>query len=98
MTKKTGKRGKNGARTDAEEAVDYSQAELDDMAAALNTSVKPAGESTGEGSRPLPEGLLKLRYEKEKIEKEKAVRDAEKAIKEKNLIQKQLDDMKAQWQ
>ena len=99
MTKKNGKCGRNGARTDAEEAVDDSQAELDDIAAALNTSVKPAGESTDEGSRPpLPDGLLMRKYEKGKIEKEKALQDAAKAIKEKNLMEKQLEDMKAQWQ
>ena len=89
---KGGKRASNRARTDAEEAVDDSQAELDDITAALNTSEKPAGESTGEGSRPpLPDGLLQRRYEKEKNEKEQA-------IKEKDLMQKQLDDMRAKWQ
>ena len=87
-----GKRACNRARTDAEleEAVDDSQAELDDIAAVLNTSEKPAGESTGEGNRPpLPAGLLQRRYEKEKTEKEQAIKD---------LMQKQLDDMRAKWQ
>ena len=42
--------------------------------------------------------MLRRRYEKEKIEKEKAVQDAAKAIKEKNLMEKQLEDMRAQWQ
>ena len=89
--KVTAKRAGGRARSDAEEAMDDSQAELNDISAALNTSDKPAGESAGEGRHSLPDGLLQRRYEKEKIGKEQA-------IKEKELLQKQMDDMRAKWQ
>ena len=85
------KRAGGRARSDAEEAMEDSQAELNDISAALNTSDKPAGESAGEGRPHLPDGLLQRRIEKEKTEKEQV-------IKEKELLQKQLDDMRAKWQ
>jgi hypothetical protein len=85
----TAKRAGGRARSDAEEAMDDSQAELNDISAALNTSDKPAGESAGEGRPHLPDGLLQRRIEKEKTEKEQA-------IKEKELLEKQLDDMRAE--
>jgi hypothetical protein len=86
-----GKRAGGRARSDAEEATDDSQAELNDISAALNTSDKPAGESAGEGRPHLPDGLLQRKIEKEKTEKEQV-------IKEKELLQKQLDDMRAERQ
>ncbi len=86
-----GRRAGGRARSDAEEDVEDSQAELNDITAALNTSDKPAGESAGEGRHSLPDGLLQRRYEKEKNGKEQA-------IKEKELLQKQMDDMRAKWQ
>ena len=86
-----GKRAGGRARSDAEEAMEDSQAELNDISAALNTSDKPAGESAGEGRTHLPDGLLQRRIEKEKTEKEQV-------IKEKELLQKQLDDMRAERQ
>ena len=85
------KRAGGRARSDAEEAMEDSQAELNDISAALNTSDKPAGESAGEGRPHLPDGLLQRRIEKEKNEKEQV-------IKEKELLQKQLDDMRAERQ
>ncbi len=94
------KRAGGRARSDAEEAMDYSPAELNDISAALNTSDKPAGESVGEGRPHLPDGLLQRRIEKGKtqrrIEKEKT--EKEQVIKEKELLQKQLDDMRAERQ
>jgi hypothetical protein len=58
--------------------LDDSQAELNDITAALNTSGdKPAGGSAGEGRPHLPDGLLQPRIEKEKTEKEQAIKDKE---------------------
>ena len=85
------KRAGGRVRSDAEEAVEDSQAEPNDITAELNTSDKPAGESAGKGRPHLPDGLLQRRIEKEKTEKKPA-------IKEKKLLQKQLDDMRAERQ
>jgi hypothetical protein len=83
--------GRVGARSDVEEAYRDSQAEINDMSAALNTSDKPAVESAGEVRPHLPDGLLQRRIEKARNEKEQV-------IEEKELLQKQLDDMRAERQ
>ncbi len=85
------RRGKDQAvRTDADEAMEDSQAEVNDVAAALGTPSAAAGESASQQERPaLPEPLLQRRLAKEKSEKEQA-------IKEKEIMQKKMDDMQAQ--
>ena len=92
----SGKRGVGGrpARTDVDEAMEDARAEVNDVSAALST---PAGAAAADESagppepHTLPDGLLQRRFEKEKTEKEQA-------IEEKELMQKQLDDMRAKWQ
>jgi len=85
------RRGKDQAvRTDADEAMEDSQAEVNDVAAALGTPSAAAGESASQQERPaLPEPLLQRRLAKEKSEKEQA-------IKEKEIMQKKMDEMQAQ--
>ena len=91
-------KGKGGAgagkrravRSDAEEALEDSQAEVNDVSAALSSPAAAAGESAGppKPAGPPPE-LLERRLAKEKTEKEKA-------IKEKEIMQKKMDEMQAQ--
>ena len=86
------RRAGNGraARTDADEAMEDSQAEVNDVSAVLSSPAADAGESTGRLERPsLPEPLLQRRLDKERTEKEKA-------IKEKETMQKKMDEMQAQ--
>ena len=86
------RRAGNGraARTDADEAMEDSQAEVNDVSAVLSSPAAAAGESAGppERSGP-PDGLLERRLVKERTEKKKA-------IKEKELMQKKMDEMQAQ--
>ena len=78
------------ARTDADEAMEDAQAEINDVSAALRTPSADAGESASQLERPaLPEALLLRRLDKEKKEKEQA-------IKEKEIMQKKMDEMQAQ--
>ena len=80
------------ARTDADEAMEDAQAEVDDISAALSThaGAAAAGESAGPPERhTLPDGLLQRRLEQARSEKEAA-------IKEKEIMQKKMDEMKAQ--
>ncbi len=78
------------ARTDADEAMEDAQAEIDDVSAALRTPSAAAGESASQPEHPaLPEALLQRRLAKEKSEKEQA-------IKEKEILQKKMDEMQAQ--
>jgi hypothetical protein len=78
------------ARNDAEEASQDALAEMDDTAAALNGAGDTTGEPVGARAPPeLPEGLWKRRVAKEK-------QDKEQALKEKELLQKRLDEMAAQ--
>ena len=78
------------ARTDADEAMEDAQAEINDVSAALRTPSADAGESASQLERPaLPEALLQRRVDKEKKEKEQA-------IKEKEIMQKKMDEMQAQ--
>jgi hypothetical protein len=75
---------------DADEAMEDSQAEVNDVSAVLSTPAAAAGESTGRQERPsLPEPLLQRRLDKERTKKEKA-------IKEKEIMQKKMDEMQAQ--
>jgi hypothetical protein len=78
------------ARSDADEALNDALAEGEDTVAALGAEGS-AGASGGipAAAPPLPAAVLECRYNKEKTEKENA-------IKEKKLLQKQLDDMQAQ--
>jgi hypothetical protein len=78
------------ARTDADKAIEDSQAEVNDVSAVLSTPGAAAGESAGRMERPsLPEALLQRRLDKERIEKGKA-------FKEKETMQKKMDEMQAQ--
>ena len=82
--------GKRRARSDADEALEDSQAEVNDVSAVLSSPAAAAGESAGRPERaPPPDGLLQRRLEIERTEKEKA-------IKEKEIMQKKMDDMQAQ--
>ena len=81
---------KRRARSDAEEALEDSQAEVNDVSAVLSSPAAAAGESAGPPkSAGPPDGLLERRLAKEKTEKEKA-------IKEKEIMQKRMDEMQAQ--
>ncbi len=86
--------GKRRARSDADEALEDSQAEVNDVSAVLSSPAAAAGESAGPpksaGPPPvLPPALMELRLAKATTEKEKA-------IKEKELMQKRMDEMQAQ--
>ena len=81
---------KRRARSDADEALEDSLAEVNDVSAVLSSPAAAAGESAGPPkSAGPPDGLLERRLAKEKTEKEKA-------IKEKELMQKKMDEMQAQ--
>ena len=83
----SGRRGR--AQNDAEEAMQDAQAELNDTTAALD--------GVGESAAPaLPSALLQRRLDKEKQDKAVVTADKEKLIKEKELLQKEMDEMKAQ--
>ncbi len=87
-----GRRAGSGraARTDADEAMEDTQAELNDISAALNTPEAAARECAGGRERPsLPEPLLQRRLDKERLKEGKA-------IKEKETMQKRMDEMQAQ--
>ena len=72
------------ARTDVDEAMEDAQAEVNDVSAALST---PAGAAAADESagppepHTLPDGLLQRRFEK-------ASKEKEAAIKEKEIMQK----------
>ncbi len=81
---------RRAVRSDADEALEDSQAEVNDVSAVLSSPAAAAGESTGRLERPsLPESLLQRRLDKETTEKEKA-------IKEKEIMQEKMDEMQAQ--
>ena len=85
---RTGNR--QAARTDAQEAMEDSQAEVNDVSAALGTPSAAAGESASQPERPaLPEALLQRRLAEDKSDKEQA-------IKEKEILQKKMDEIQAQ--
>ena len=75
------------ARNDAEEAMDDASADVIDTMAALNG----AGESAVAAPTGPPEALLKRRLEKVQLEKATAIR-------EKELLQKQVADMRAEME
>ena len=86
--------GKRRARSDADEALEDSLAEVNDVSAVLSSPAAAAGESAGPpksaGPPPvLPPALMELRLAKATTEKEKA-------IKEKEIMQKKMDEMQAQ--
>ncbi len=82
--------GDRPARTDADEAMEDAQAKVNDVSAALSTPAAAAGESAGPpASTVLPEPLLQRRLEK-------ASKEKEAAIKQNEIMQKKMDEMKAQ--
>ena len=81
--------GAGPAQNDAEEAIQDAAAELDDTTAALDGD----GESAGPAG---PDGLWQRRLDKATQEKAAITVDKQKLIKEKELLQKQMDEMKAQ--
>jgi hypothetical protein len=81
---------KRRARSDADEALEDSLAEVNDVSAVLSSPAAAAGESAGPPkSAGPPDGSLERRLAKEKTEKEKA-------MKEKEIMQKRMDEMQAQ--
>ena len=81
---------KRRARSDADEALEDSLAEVNDVSAVLSSPAAAAGESAGPPkSAGPPDGLLERRLAKEKTEKEKV-------IKENEIMQKKMDEMQAQ--
>jgi hypothetical protein len=86
--KKAGGAARGQARNDADEALEDAIAELEDTAAALNAPAALAAAPSSE-SPQLPDGLLQRRLDKEKLEKKQA-------ILEKELMQKQIEDMRAE--
>ena len=81
---------RRAVRSDADEALEDAQAEVNDVSAVLSSPAAAAGESAGPPkSAGPPDGLLERRLAKERTEKEKA-------IKEKEIMQKKMDDMQAQ--
>jgi hypothetical protein len=81
---------KRRARSDADEALEDSLAEVNDVSAVLSSPAAAAGESAGPPkSAGPPDGLLERRLAKATTEKEKA-------IKEKEIMQKRMDEMQAQ--
>jgi hypothetical protein len=86
------RRAGNGraARTDAGDAMEDSQAEVNDVSAVLSSPAAAAGESGGPPKSAGPaDRLLERRLATERTEKEKA-------IKEKEIMQKKMDEMQAQ--
>ncbi len=87
---RAGAEKRRAVRSDADEALEDSQAEVNDVSAVLSSPAAAAGESAGPPkSAGPPDGLLERRLAKEKTEKEKA-------IKEKEIMQKRMDEMQAQ--
>jgi len=85
---------RHAVRSDADEALEDSLAEVNDVSAVLSSPAAAAGESAGPpksaGPPPvLPPALMELRLAKATTEKEKA-------IKEKEIMQKKMDEMQAQ--
>jgi hypothetical protein len=86
--KRGGAAGRAPPRNDADEAIDDARAEIEDTTAVLDAGAS-AGESAGAAAGELPPALLKRRLDKAKA-------DADKAIKEKELMQKKMDEMRAE--
>ena len=96
MPPKANGRGGAGAgkrravRSDADEALEDSQAEVNDVSAVLSSPAAAAGESGGPPKSAGPaDRLLERRLATERTE-------MEKAIKEKEIMQKKMDEMQAQ--
>jgi hypothetical protein len=91
--KRGGAAGRAPPRNDADEAIDDVRAEIEDTTAVLDAGAS-AGESgelesAGAAAGALPPALLKRRLNKAKA-------DADKAIKEKEAMQKKMDEMRAE--
>jgi chromosome segregation ATPase len=76
------------AHNDADETMEDARAEIADTNAELDAGTS-AGESSGAPARALPPALLQRRLDKAKS-------DAESAIKEKEAMHKQMDEMRAE--
>ena len=86
--KRGGAAGRAPPRNDADEAIDDARAEIEDTTAVLDAGAS-AGESAGAAAGELPPALLKRRLDK-------AEADADKAIKEKEIMQEKMDEMRAE--
>ena len=86
--KRGGAAGRAPTRNDADEAIDDARAEIEDTTAVLDAGAS-AGESAGAAAGELPPALLKRRLDK-------ATAIADKAIKEKEVMQKRMDEMQAE--
>ena len=89
--KRGGAAGRAHAQNDADEAIADARAEIDDTTALLDAG-ESAGESSGapaSGAPDIPSALLQRR-----LEKAKSLTDS--AIKEKEALQKKLDEMRAE--
>jgi hypothetical protein len=86
--KRGGAAGRAQAQNDADEAMADVRAEIADTAAVLDAG-QSAGESSGAAAGELPPALLKRRLDK-------ATAIADKAIKEKEVMQKKMDEMQAE--
>jgi hypothetical protein len=76
------------AHNDADEAMEDARAEIDDTTAELDAGAS-AGESSGAAARALPPAVMQRRLDKIK-------EVAESAIKEKEVMQKKMDEMQAE--
>jgi hypothetical protein len=85
--KRGGAAGRAPPRNDADEAIDDARAEIEDTTAVLDAGASSS--ESGAAAGELPPALLKRRLDKAKA-------DADKAIKEKELMQKQMDEMRAE--
>ena len=90
--KKGGAAGRAPPRNDADEAIDDARAEIDDTTAVLDAGAS-AGESSGAAAGELPPALLKRRLDKATANSSAI---ADKAIKEKEVMQKKMDEMQAE--
>ena len=84
----TAGRAQAPAHNDADEAMEDARAEIDDTTAELDAG-ESAGEASGAPARALPPALLQRR-----LDKSNSV--AESAIKEKEAMQKKMDEMRAE--
>ncbi len=87
---RAGAEKRRAVRSDADEALEDSLAEVNDVSAVLSSPAAAAGESAGPPKSAGPaDRLLERRLATERTEKEKA-------IKEKEIMKKRMDEMQAQ--
>ena len=83
---RSGPRIRGSSLNDAEQALQDALAEVDDMTSVIDSAPSAGGTA---GAAPLPAALLERRLSKVTTEKEKA-------IKENELLQKQVEEMRAE--